>query len=144
MPAAQTESKTTDSGGIHGKHNEGSLSGMHMESCFGRGASKPQPIKIWVVKDDLAKSLCAVLLPKDVPLAPVEVLKTIQCTCSSDQPCSSLRCGCASGQLPCSLFYKCGGSDRCCNRMTKNNMANDANDDEEHSDDEDYGDEDDD
>ena len=55
------------------------------------------------------------------------------------------RCGCASGQLPCcSLVCKCGGSDSCCNRMTKNNMANDANDDEEHSDDEDDEDEDDD
>ena len=68
----------------------------------------------------------------------------IQPMYSSDQPCSSLRCGCVSGQLPCSLFCKCGGSDSCCNQMTKNDMANDANDDEEHSDDEDDGDEDDD
>ena len=44
----------------------------------------------------------------------------------------------------CSLFCKCGGSDSCCNQMTRNNMVNDANDDEEHSDDEDDGDEDDD
>ena len=101
------------------------------------------PLKFGWVKDDLDKSLCAVPLPQDVPLAPAEVLKMIQCTCSSEQPCSSLRCGCASGQLPCSLC-KCGGSDSCCNQMTKNNMANDANDDEEHSDDEDDGDEDDD
>ena len=83
--------------------------------------------------DDLAKSLCALLLPHVVPLAPAELLKMIQCICSSIQPCSSLRCGCVSGQLPCSLFW----SDSCCNQMTNNNMANDANDDEEHSDDED-------
>ncbi len=42
------ENYTTDSGGVQGKHKEGSLSGMHMENCFGRGASKPWPIKIWV------------------------------------------------------------------------------------------------
>ena len=53
---------------------------------------------------------------------------------SSNQPCSSLICGCVSGQLPCTLFCKCGGSDSCCNQMTKNNMTNDANGDEEHSD----------
>ena len=40
MPAAQTESYTTDSGGVQGRHKEGSLSGMHRESCFGRGVSK--------------------------------------------------------------------------------------------------------
>ena len=102
------------------------------------------PLKFGWVKDDLAKSLRAVPLPQDVPFAPAELLKTIQCMCSSDQPCLSLRCGCVSGQLPCSLFCKCGGSDSCCNQITKNNMANDANDDEEHSDDEDDGDEDDD
>ena len=88
--------------------------------------------------NDSAKSLGAIPLPQDVPLAPAEVLKTIQCTCSSDQPCSSLRCGCASVQLPCSLFCKCGGSDRCFNQMTK---QKDAVDDEELSGDEDDRDE---
>ena len=102
------------------------------------------PLKFGWVKDDLAKFLCAVPLPHDVPFAPAELLKMIQCMCISDQPFLSLRCGCVSGQLPCSLFCKCGGSDSCCNQMTKNNMANDANDDEEHSDDEDDGDVDDD
>ena len=70
--------------------------------------------------------------------------KTIQCMCSSDQPCSSLTCGCASGQLSCSLFCKCGGSNSFRNRMTKKNMSNDANDDVEHCEDEDDGDKDDD
>ena len=90
------------------------------------------PLKCGWVRDDLAKSLCAVSLPQDVPLAPAELLKMIQFMCNSDQPCSSLRCGHVSGKLPCSLFCKCGGSNSCCNQMTKNNIANDANDDEEH------------
>ena len=102
------------------------------------------PLKFGCVKDDLAKSLSAVLLPQDVPLAPAELFKTIQCMCRSDQPCSSLRCGCVSGQLPCSLFCKCGGTDSGCNQMTRKSMANEANEDEEHGDDEDDGDEDDD
>ena len=107
------------------------------------GPPKHDPLKFGWVKDNLAKSLCAVSLPQ-VPLAPAELLKTIQCMCSSDQPCSSLRCGCVSGQVPYSLFCKCGGYDSCWNQMTKNNIKNDANDDEEHSDDEDDGDENDD
>ena len=92
----------------------------HFQACIWKAALDKEPpnlypLKFGWVKDDLAKSLCAVPLPQDVPLALAEVLKMIQCTCSSDQPCSSLRCGCASGQLPCSLFCKCGGSDSCCN-----------------------------
>ena len=86
------------------------------------------PLKFGWVKDDSAKSLGAIPLPQDVPLAPAEMLKTILCTCSSDQSCSSLKCGSASVQLPCSLFCKYCGSGRCFNRMTK---MKDAVDDEE-------------
>ena len=106
----------------------------HFRACIWKAALDEEPpnldlLKFGWVKDDLAKSLCAVPLPQDVPLEPAELLNTIQCMGSSDQPCSSLRYGCVSGQLPCSLFCKCGVSDSCCNQMTKNNMANDANDD---------------
>ena len=117
MPASQTESYTTDSGGVQGRHKEDSLSGLHMESCFGRGTPNIDPLEFGWVKDDLGKSLCAVPLPQDVPLAPAELPKMIQCMCSSDQLCSSLRCGCVSGQLLCPLFCKCGGCDSCCNQM---------------------------
>ena len=77
----------------------------HFQACIWKAALDEEPpsldpLKFGWVKDDLAKSLCAVPLPQDIPLAPAEVLKTIQCMCSSDH-CSSLRCGCASGQLPC-------------------------------------------
>ena len=50
------------------------------------------PLKFGWVKDDSSKSLGAIPLPQDVPLAPAEVFKTIQCTCSSDKLCLSLRC----------------------------------------------------
>ena len=86
----------------------------HFQACIWNSVLNEEPpnldpLKFGWVKDDSAKSLGAIPLPQDVPLASAEVLKTIQCTCSSDQPCSSLRCG--SVQLPCFLFCKCGGSD---------------------------------
>ena len=120
---------------------------VHFQACIWKIALDEEPpnldpSKFGWVKDDLAKSLCAVPLPQDVPLAPAELLKTIQCMYSRDQPCLSLRFGCVSGQLPCSLFCKCNGSDSSCNQITKNNIANDANDGEEHTDAEDDGDED--
>ena len=103
---------------------QGNIKRPHFQACIWKAALDEEPpnldpLKFGWVKDDLAKSLSAVLLPQDVPLAPAELFKTIQCMCRSDQPCSSLRCGCVSGQLPCSLFCKCGGSDSCCNQMTK-------------------------
>ena len=80
----------------------------HFQACICKAAldEEPpnlEPLKFGWVKDDSAKSLGAIPLPQDISLAPAEVLKTIQCTCSSDQPCSSLRCGYASVKLPCSL-----------------------------------------
>ena len=83
----------------------------HFQACIWKAALDEEPLNLdplkfgWV-RDDSAKSLGAIPLSQDVPLAPAEVLKTIQCTCSSDQPCSSLRCARASVQLPCSLFRK--------------------------------------
>ena len=96
----------------------------HFQACIWKAALDEEPpnldpVKFGWVKDDFAKSLCAVPLPQDVPLAPAELLEMIQCMCNSDQICSSLRCGCVSSQLPCSLFCKCGGSDSCCNQMTE-------------------------
>ena len=63
MPAAQTESYATDSGGV-----QGSVKRAHFQACIGKAAlgEKPPnlgPLKSGWVKDDLAKSLCAVPLP---------------------------------------------------------------------------------
>ena len=143
MPAAQTESYTTDSGGIQGKHKVGSLSGMHMESCSGRGTSKPWSIKIWVGQ----RWSC------QVPLHSSSITGCSSCTSriTQNDPVQVQQWSALlvsqkwmwiwSASL--SLFCKCGGSDSYCNQMTKKNMVNDANDDEEHGDDG-WGDEDDD
>ena len=67
----------------------------YFQACIWKAALDEEPpnldlLKFGWVKDDIAKSLGAILLPQDVPLAPAEVLKTIQCTYSS-QSSSSLR-----------------------------------------------------
>ena len=99
MPAVQTEIYTTDSGG--GQEN---IKRAHFQACLWKATLDKEPpnldpLKFGWVKDDLVKSLCAVPIQHDVPLALAKFLKTIQCMCSSDQPCSSLICGCVSGQL---------------------------------------------
>jgi len=96
----------------------------HFQACIWKAAVDEEPpnidpLKFGWVKDNSAKSISVIPLWQDIPLTLAEVLKTIQYSCSSDQPYSSLRCGCASIQLPCSLVCKYGGSDRCFNQMTK-------------------------
>ena len=141
------ESYTTDSGGVQedikrdhfqaciGKAIPPTLEAFkedimrdHFQACIGKAdldeePTNLDPLKFRWVKEDFAKFPCSVPVPQDFPLVPAELLKTIQFMCSSELPCSSLRCGCITGQLPCSLFCKYGGSDSCCNQMTKNNMA---------------------
>ena len=77
------KSYTTDSGGIQGRQKR-----AHFQACIWIAALDEEPLNLDPVKfgwfkDDLAKSLCAVPLPQDIPLAPAELLKTIQCMCSS-------------------------------------------------------------
>ena len=72
MPAAHTESYATDSGGVQGRYKEGVLSDMHR--TLEEEPPNLDPLEFGWVKDDLAKSLCAVPLPQDVPLAPAELL----------------------------------------------------------------------
>ena len=59
----------------------------HFQACTWKAALDEEPpnldpLKLGWVKDDLAKSLGAVSLPQNVPLAPAELLKTIQYMCS--------------------------------------------------------------
>ena len=60
----------------------------YFQACIWKAALGEEPtnldlLKFGWVKDDSTKSLGAIPLPQDVPLAPAEVLKTIQFTCSS-------------------------------------------------------------
>ena len=108
----------------------------HFQACIWKAALDEEPpnldpLKFGWVKDDRAKSLGAIPLPLGVPLAPAEVFKTIQCTCSSDQLSDV-------DVFQFSFLAPYSGSDRCFNQMTKEKDAVDA---EEFSGDEDYRDE---
>ena len=47
-----------------------------------------------------------------------DILKLINCSCSSDRPCSWQICSCSAAQLACSLFCTCEGTLTCCNPKT--------------------------
>ena len=61
---------------------------------------------------------CPVSLPSKVEVAPSDILKLVNCSCSSDKSCSSQRCSCSSAQPACSLFCNCEGSSTCYNPKT--------------------------
>ena len=99
----------------------------HFQACIWKAALDEEspnldPLKFGWVKDDLAKSLCAVPLPQDSSCTS-RITQNDSVHVQQYQPSLSLKCGCVSGQLPRSLFCKCGKSNSCCNQMTKNNMA---------------------
>ena len=121
----------------------------HFQACKWKAALDEEPpnldpLKFGWVKHDPAKSFCAVPLPQDVRLASAELLKVIQCMCSSDQTCSSLRCGLCIWSASLFPILQIWWVWQLLQSNEKNDMANDVNDGEEHSDDEDDGGEDDD
>ena len=65
-------------------------------------------------------------LPPDVSSAPLDVLKMIQCGCSSDRPCATTRCSCSAAKLSCSMFCGCRGMTECQNEQTKAMSADDG------------------
>ena len=54
-----------------------------------------------------------VILPANVLLTPLNVLKIIKCGCSSSLPCSTSRCNCSSAHLSCSIFCPCHANEDC-------------------------------
>ena len=96
----------------------------HLQSCTWKHAvdSDPprvDPVKFGWIKDERSKTLVPVMLPKNVPLAPEDVLKLIKCSCESQSPCGSLRCSCNKARLSCTIFCACQGAALCCNEQTR-------------------------
>jgi len=77
-------------------------------------------------KDSDAETLSPITVPKGIPLAPVELLKLIICTCHSELPCSTKRCGCLTIGIACTVFCGCLGDGQCWN-----NASSDDEDEEE-------------
>ncbi len=73
-------------------------------------------------------------VPDDIPLAPVELLKLIKCSCVSEFFCNTQRCGYNSPNLACSVFCACQRGQACFNERTKQAIQtydDDDDDDEE-------------
>ena len=86
----------------------------HLQACVWKRATESDPPDMnpvdfgWKKNED-TKSLIPIMLPKDVELAPPEVLQLIKCSCASETPCGTLRCRCNSSRLSCTIFCACQG-----------------------------------
>ncbi len=95
----------------------------HFQACIWKAALQQDPPELdplefgWA-SEGPSGAYCPVSLPSKVEVAPSDILKLINCSCSSDRPCFWQRCSCLSAQLACSLFCKCEGSSTCCNPKT--------------------------
>ena len=58
-------------------------------------------------KYEKLKTLMLIGVPKDRKPAPDEVLKAINCFCTSEKQCSTNRCSCSSSKLSCSIVCSC-------------------------------------
>ena len=101
------------------------VKGAHFQACIWKAALQQDPPELdplefgWA-SEGQSGAYCPVSLPSKVEVSPSDniILKLINCSCSSDRPCSSQICSCSSAQLACSLFCKCEGSSTCCNPKT--------------------------
>lgn len=96
----------------------------HLQTCIWKGALEPEapnldPVSFGWDKIEKTLSLAPIMLPKETPLAPTEVLQMIKCGCESQAPCSTARCLCNSARLSCTIFCACQGSVVCNNGQTK-------------------------
>ena len=92
----------------------------HFQACIWKAALQQDPPELdplefgWT-SEGPSGAYCPVSPPSRVEVAPSDILKLINCSCSRDKPCSSQRCSCSSAQMARSLFCKCEGSSTCCN-----------------------------
>ena len=62
------------------------------------------------IKEESTKSLLPTTVPANVYLAPNDILKLTQCTCTCGMPCKFSRCGCNNAKLACTIFCSCHAS----------------------------------
>ena len=56
-------------------------------------------------------TLCPTTVPAEIQLVPEYIQKIINCGCSSERPCESVRCGCNKAGIRCSVFCACQQQD---------------------------------
>ena len=77
------------------------------------------PVDYGWEQNEVTKSLNPGMLPKNIKLAPQEVLLLIKCSCGRESLCGTLRCRCNSARLSCTIFCACQGDVLCSNEQTK-------------------------
>ena len=85
----------------------------HFQVCIWKAAlqqdpSELDPLEFGWASEGPSGAYFPVSLPSKVEFAPSDILKLINCSCSSDRPCSSQRCSCLSAQL--ALIVHCSAS----------------------------------
>ena len=77
------------------------------------------PVEYGYVRHEPSKTLLPTTVPDAVTLAPDEIMTLIKCNCEGTSACRNMRCSCSRSKLPCALFCKCNGGDKCLNELTK-------------------------
>ena len=71
-------------------------------------------------RDELNKVLVPMGLPDSVAVAPDEILKMVECGCSTYSLCKTGQCSCASARVAYGLMCSfCGDADICWNEVTE-------------------------
>lgn len=95
----------------------------HLQACTWNAAASsfPPPLNPtdygWA-KIETTHSLVPIQLPSNTELAPLELLKSLRCSCSSEKPCSTARCSCVHVGMSCKEFCVCEGGQLCGNLKT--------------------------
>ena len=76
------------------------------------------PEQFGYYKDSVSKVLLPIDVPRNVALAPSEVLKLIKCSCDSETLYRTKRCGCVNTGLSCTVFCVCAHNS-CVNRNSQ-------------------------
>lgn len=66
-----------------------------------------------------SRTLSPTTVSPGTPLAPLDLLKLIKCSCQSQTACKSQRCSCCSANMPCTTFCVCQGGQECQNERNK-------------------------
>ena len=128
--SSQTMFLTTNHRSFSAQCEKSSLPMCYLEESPHARATKFGSYRIWVVKDEVTKSLQPVMLPPTKLPAPDYILKLVCCSYSSAQPCHSSESGCVAANLACTTFCHCQGGSICNNEQTR--ATEEVDEEEEH------------
>jgi len=91
----------------------------HYQVAVWRSAAYPDhpdmdPSQYGWEKDLITRSLVPIQLPPNTPIAPDGLLRTLCCSCDSEESCKTKRCSCHKNNTGCAIFCKCAECDTGC------------------------------